>query len=472
MDVSTNHNIGLPVFDKCFHGSAPDMASASDDVQFRSVRGRVGHEDLVPAIRDLLPSLFCKIEDRILTELEGGMQRREWAPGDTEEPNVSNAHSPTADAHSVFFIPGFNLAGVHIACDGKNARHKRTKFVDSAGGLHAAAMRCQVACNDKNFNGRLCTGDFLREFVGTMYVRECKYAHSFATSGKKRSGQSRRSGVLLLCSLEYDEDESYIGRMIAYIRSLWIWGAVTLLILFWLPLLAIIRLFDRDPALYTTGRWFRRLGSAMTRVNPVWKISIKGLPERYVRKPVVVVSNHQSLADIPVISRLPWEMKWVGKRELFRLPIIGWMMRLAGDIPLERGDARSGARVLGAAARYLKKNCPVIIFPEGTRSPDGLVSRFTDGAFHLAIASQVPVLPVAIEGTRNALPKKNWRFGATINISVTVLPEVPTTGLTRKDVETLRDRTRAMICESIASSRNVPPASVDAVLQRGGQKSG
>ena len=245
-----------------------------------------------------------------------------------------------------------------------------------------------------------------------------------------------------------------------------------LLILFWLPLLAMIRLFDRDPALYTTGRWFRRLGAAMTRVNPVWNISIKGLPERYVRKPVVVVSNHQSLADIPVISRLPWEMKWVGKRELFRLPIIGWMMRLAGDIPLERGDARSGARVLGAAARYLKKNCPVIIFPEGTRSPDGLVSRFTDGAFHLAIASQVPVLPVAIEGTRNALPKKNWRFGATINISVTVLPEVPTTGLTRKDVETLRDRIRAMICESIASSRNVPPASVDAVLQRGGQKSG
>ncbi len=260
--------------------------------------------------------------------------------------------------------------------------------------------------------------------------------------------------------------------MRAYIRTLWIWGAVMLLMLFWLPLLAIIRLFDRDPALYRTGRWFRRLGSAMTRVNPVWKISVKGLPEHYVRKAVVVVSNHQSLADIPVISRLPWEMKWVAKRELFRLPIVGWMMRLAGDIPLERGDARSGARVLAHAARYLRKNCPVFIFPEGTRSPDGLVGRFTDGAFHLAVASQVPVLPVAVEGTRDALPKKNWRFGNTVSITVSVLPEVSTTGLTRDDVEALRERIRAMICENIALSRNVLPASVDGVLQRSGQKSG
>jgi 1-acyl-sn-glycerol-3-phosphate acyltransferase len=259
--------------------------------------------------------------------------------------------------------------------------------------------------------------------------------------------------------------------MLAYVRSLWIWGAVTLLILFWLPLLAIIRLLDRDPALYTTGRWFRRLGSAMTRVNPVWNISVKGLPEHYVRRPVVVVSNHQSLADIPVISRLPWEMKWVAKRELFRVPFVGWMMRLAGDIPLERGDARSGARVLAHAARYLKNNCPVIIFPEGTRSPDGLVGRFTDGAFHLAVASQVPVLPVTVEGTRDALPKKNWRFGDTINITVSVLPEVSTAGLTRDDVESLRERIRTMICENIASTRNVPPAYVDAVLQRSGQKS-
>jgi 1-acyl-sn-glycerol-3-phosphate acyltransferase len=253
--------------------------------------------------------------------------------------------------------------------------------------------------------------------------------------------------------------------MITIVRSIWVWGAVIFLILLWLPLLAIIRLFDRDPAHYTTGRWFRRLGAAMTRVNPLWKITVNGLPEKYVRKAVVVVSNHQSLADIPVLSRLPWEMKWVAKQQLFRLPLVGWMMQLAGDIPLERGDARSGVRVLGNAAKYLRNNCPVIIFPEGTRSPNGLLGRFTEGPFHLAIASQVPLLPVVVDGTQDALPKKNWRFGSISHITITVLPEVPTSGLQRADSGALRDRVRAMICEHLATTRGVSPLSVDALLQ-------
>jgi 1-acyl-sn-glycerol-3-phosphate acyltransferase len=257
--------------------------------------------------------------------------------------------------------------------------------------------------------------------------------------------------------------------MLTILRSLWIWGAIIALIVLWLPLLAIIRLFDRDPALYTTGRWFRRLGAAMTFVNPLWKITLKGVPDPYSRKAAVVVSNHQSLADIPVLSRLPWEMKWVAKHELFRLPMVGWMMQLAGDIPVERGDARSGVRVLAHAAKYLRNNCPVIIFPEGTRSPNGLVGRFTDGPFHLAIASQVPVLPICIEGTRDALPKKNWRFGSISTITVTVLPEVPVTGLTRADVAALRERVRHMICDHLAGMRGVAASSVDAYARDAAQ---
>lgn len=257
--------------------------------------------------------------------------------------------------------------------------------------------------------------------------------------------------------------------MLTILRSLWVWGAIAALILIWLPLLAIIRLFDRDPAHYTTGRWFRRLGAAMTFVNPLWKITVSGLPETVVRRSAVVVSNHQSLADIPVLSRLPWEMKWVAKYELFRIPLVGWMMQLAGDIPVERGDARSGVKVLSNAARYLRNNCPVMIFPEGTRSPNGLVGRFTEGPFHLAVASQVPVLPLVVEGTRDALPKKNWRFGSISTIHITVLPEVPTIGLTRADIPALRDRVRTMICENLATARGVSVASVDALLDNGSQ---
>ena len=254
--------------------------------------------------------------------------------------------------------------------------------------------------------------------------------------------------------------------MTAVVRSLWVWFAITVLILLWLPLLAIVRVFDRDPAHYATGRWFRRLGSAMTRVNPLWKITVLGLPAVITRKSLVIVSNHQSLADIPVLSRLPWEMKWVAKRELFRLPVVGWMMRLAGDIPLERGDARSGARVLVNAGRYLKNNCPVFIFPEGTRSHTGLIGRFTEGPFHLAVAHKVPILPILIEGTRDALPKRSWRFGSISDITVTLLPEVSTADLSRADVGAIRDRIRGMLCEQLAAARGVPVASVDALLQR------
>ena len=252
--------------------------------------------------------------------------------------------------------------------------------------------------------------------------------------------------------------------MITNLRSIWVWVAVIILIIVWVPLLTVIRIFDRDPAIYRTGRWFRRLGAAMTRVNPAWKISLKGVPDPVIRRAMVVVSNHQSLADIPVISLLPWEMKWVGKRALFSLPFVGWMMKLSGDIPLERGDARSGARALVYAGRYLKHNCPVILFPEGTRSMDGRVGRFSDGPFHLAIASQVPVLPLVVDGSRDALPKKDWRFGDISKIRVVVLPEVPTAGLTRNDVPALRDRVRDMICAALAEGRGTSRASVDALL--------
>ncbi len=246
-------------------------------------------------------------------------------------------------------------------------------------------------------------------------------------------------------------------------RSAWVWTSVAFLILLWLPLLAVIRLFDRDEVHYRTGRWFRRLGVAMTKVNPLWRLSVTGHPIPKERQPFVVVSNHQSLADIPLISHLPWEMKWVGKIELFRLPIVGWMMTLAGDIPVERKDPRSGARALIQASRYLERRCPVMFFPEGTRSPDGRVGRFSDGAFHLAIRTGAPVLPIIVEGSRNALPKHSWLFGAPQDIRVHVLDPVPSDSVPAGDVAALRDLVRQRIIGTLAAWRGVTPDLVDAV---------
>lgn len=251
--------------------------------------------------------------------------------------------------------------------------------------------------------------------------------------------------------------------MLSILRSLWVWIAVIGLMLLWLPLLALIRLFDRDEIHYTTGRWFRRLGVTMTKVNPYWRLQVTGFQVPRERRAFVVVSNHQSFADIPIISHIPWEMKWVAKVELFRTPLVGWMMRLAGDIPVERKDARSGARALIRAGRCLERRCPVMFFPEGTRSPDGRVGRFTDGAFHLAIRSQAPVLPVVVEGSFDALPKHSWRFGSPRDIRLHVLEPIDSAGYGPDQAGVLRDRVREEIMNTLSNLRGVTRESVDAL---------
>jgi 1-acyl-sn-glycerol-3-phosphate acyltransferase len=167
------------------------------------------------------------------------------------------------------------------------------------------------------------------------------------------------------------------------------------------------------------------------------------------------------MADIPLISHVPWEMKWVAKIELFRVPVTGWMMRLAKDIPVDRKDSRSGARSLLASLGVLQEKCSVMFFPEGTRSPDGLLGKFNEGAFHLAIRAQVPILPLVIEGSRTCLPKRTWKFGPPSTIRLTILEPVETKGLTTADAPALRDKVRAMIACRLADWRGVTIAEVD-----------
>ncbi|MDX1586379.1 MAG: lysophospholipid acyltransferase family protein, partial [Balneolaceae bacterium] len=224
------------------------------------------------------------------------------------------------------------------------------------------------------------------------------------------------------------------------LKSILIWFGVAVLIIIWLPLLAISRGFDRDPAHYRTGRLFRLLGKAISNINPNWKISISGKIDIDDRRPYVIVCNHLSQADIPLISNLPWEMKWVAKKELFDTPVVGWMMKLAGDISVDRKALNRRTKTLNAAADYLSKQCSVMFFPEGTRSRNGKLNRFTNGAFELAVMEQVPVLPLVIDGTQTCLPKKSWKFGTAKHIKLKVLDPVPVENYSDNEVTALRDQ--------------------------------
>ena len=246
------------------------------------------------------------------------------------------------------------------------------------------------------------------------------------------------------------------------IQSALTWAAVAVLVLLATVVMLTIRLFDGSPARRRTGRAFRVIGSWVTKVNPAWHVTVGGVDPATLSHPYVVVSNHQSQADIPVVSLLPWEMKWVGKKELFDIPVLGWLMRLAGDIPVDRKDPASRATVLLRAQRKLEQGVSVMFFPEGTRSRDGRLKRFYDGAFALAVQAGVPILPLALDGTMDALPKHGWQFSRA-DVRLDVLPPVPTTGLTEADVPALRERVRTLILDHVAAGRALPAESLDAL---------
>ena len=227
--------------------------------------------------------------------------------------------------------------------------------------------------------------------------------------------------------------------------------------------MGISYLFDKDPGKYATGRWFRRLGATMTRANPLWHVVISGSYPVDIRNPYLVIGNHQSIADIPVLSRLPWDMKWVGKESIFSLPVLGWMMRLSRDIPVDRSSVRSRAQVFFDAKDRMTKKVSVLIFPEGTRSPDGLIHDFSHGPFSLALKMGVPILPIALDGTFNALPKKTWKFGEKSNIRIHVFEPIDVAEW-EKNAAGLCDHVRKLIVDKVASWRNVNETDVDYLL--------
>ena len=232
------------------------------------------------------------------------------------------------------------------------------------------------------------------------------------------------------------------------LMSIWAWLVLGTCLVLWMPLMAAVRLITlSDPGRYAVGYLFRRIGPVMATLNPLWRFRTSGTPPADPRRPYVVVSNHESFADILLISHLPWEMKWLSKAELFKVPVLGWLMHLAGDIPVRRGEGRSAVEALQRCRTVLKRRVSVMIFPEGTRSPTADMLPFRDGAFRLAIDAGVPILPLAVSGTGTALPKHGWRFGRSV-AEVRVLEPIETAGLTVKDVRALRERVRARILEA------------------------
>ncbi len=238
------------------------------------------------------------------------------------------------------------------------------------------------------------------------------------------------------------------------VLSAYSWLVVGILVVLWVPLVAAVWVatapFDRGR--YWPGLTFRRICVVIQWLNPLWTFRTSGVEIANPRNPYVVVSNHESFVDMLLISHLPWEMKWLSKKSIFKIPLLGWLMRMAGDVELVRGDRESIIAAMRGCGDRLGRRVSVMLFPEGTRTRDGSLGEFKDGAFRLAIDHQVPILPLVVNGTREALQAESWKMNVT-DAEVRVLAPIPTAEMGKDDAPALRDRVRGLIAAELAAMR-------------------
>jgi 1-acyl-sn-glycerol-3-phosphate acyltransferase len=218
---------------------------------------------------------------------------------------------------------------------------------------------------------------------------------------------------------------------------------------------------DRSASLWAMRRWCQSSARAL------WiDVEAHGL-ENVPQGAFVYCANHQSLLDILVLGAvLPGDFKWAAKRSLMKIPFLGWHLRLAGHVPVDReAGSRAAAQVIGRFEEVLKGGKPLLVFPEGTRSEDGIVRPFKNGGFHAAIRAGVPVVPVALEGTHQLMKKGAIDSGQGTMRQVRIHVGAPlyakTGGREVARATDLRDRTHAAVLELHRAGGGFVPAPGD-----------
>ena len=175
--------------------------------------------------------------------------------------------------------------------------------------------------------------------------------------------------------------------------------------------------------------------------TPVLAEGLESIPRG---QPLMYASNHSSMFDIwTLLATLPGSIRMVAKQELFKIPLLGGAMRAAGHIPIDRAARKKAFEAYDKAAKTIREGISsILVFPEGTRSRTGELLPFKNAPFGLAIAAQVPIVPVYVHHTFEILPKGAWRLRSR-PIRLLVGEPIPTAGLQPGDRERLRDQVRA-----------------------------
>lgn len=159
--------------------------------------------------------------------------------------------------------------------------------------------------------------------------------------------------------------------------------------------------------------WFaRRLWAPTLLWVAGTRVEVEGAEHVDPRRPTLYASNHQSSIDIPVLFvALPVNLRFIAKEQLRWVPLVGWYLQMAGHILIDRSNrTRAIASLDRAAVEIARRRISLIVFPEGTRSPDGRIHPFKHGSFGLALKARIPVVPVTLEGSSSVMPRRSWRI--------------------------------------------------------------
>jgi len=219
---------------------------------------------------------------------------------------------------------------------------------------------------------------------------------------------------------------------------------------FWLCVATLIVFFP-----ITLTALFSRSGNLAFTISKIWawivlrvtftRSSIKGLEKIKMGQSYVVISNHQSHFDIPVlVTKLDIQFRWIIKKELLMIPLFGYALYASRNIFIDRSNKEETIKSIRKGIKRLPKGTSLLFFAEGTRSPDGKIHAFKKGGFVTAIENQMMILPVTVNGSRKVLPKGSIVFSPG-SIELVIGDPIDASGFTGEKIDELIKKTRDMI---------------------------
>ena len=192
--------------------------------------------------------------------------------------------------------------------------------------------------------------------------------------------------------------------------------------------------FDHDGSVL---HGFSKLWSNLILKTIFSPVTVVGREDIDISKPMVYAANHASAIDIPLLYEyLPFQFRIVHKKELLPYPIVGWHLKRSGQVCIDQQNPSRSIGAIRSALKSLKAGMPLVIFPEGGRTPDGEIKPFMPGAFFLAIKAQVDVVPVALVGSYELLPMDTYHIKCR-PMEVRFGKPISTKGLTLQDMDAL-----------------------------------